>query len=689
MFNGFLEVALFVERFRNIDLFQQGLYRLQFRLARGNRLAQPYDHQKTSHADQLYSLIPPICDADESSFCTSSFLIRYSEEEAQLRELVLFRYEAPPTEMDEMTLTVELYYSELDRDFTLDTLNDRLDAMSSIKFKCVSSLQVPLRNPRGCILEPLVLEFDELHRCVVLGVLSCVLFDYRFRALDRRANSDVLSQQLAQVLIRDKQNMPKRLAGADETDRIYDEFVRPQALSHELLRSYLCDLINRYIPPGNKAQYSDLPPPLSLPQYQRPGFARGAKFSKAVASHEAVDICTALLSETTYIAQQIYKLLQRFRDLLGNFPLHCMSPLFEKRLERLRNWSAGSISRSNHRVTAIPAFQEVDIEDQRKQFAKEQRSLNISLSHLYQSAIETPPGQPHNSPFLFEDCYSLRDAAPPPRFPTEERQARHGKKHLFVLVHGFHGKPLDLRLVKHILSGSNTSITVLCATANEGDSEGDLFDMGERLAREVKAYIAEWLPGNSLVRLSFVGYSLGGLVVRAALPHLVEFANAMHTFLSFSAPHLGHMSDASLVGAGLWVLERVKRAQILQQLLLNDSVEPQRSALYRLSQTEGLQWFQHVMVCSSYQDKYVPRDSARIEVSAAMSSHMDKGRAYVDMARNLLSSISPDRFSRLDVDFCDIGVSFDSVTGRSAHLMFVTSEHFLKLLVSQYSEMFS
>jgi len=689
MFNGFLEVALFVERFRNIDLFQQGLYRLRFRLARGSCLAQPYDHQKTSHADQLYSLIPPMCDPDESCFNTSAFLIRYSEEEAQLRELVLFRYEAPPAEMEEMTLTVELYYSELDRDFTLDTLNDRLEGMSSIKFKCVSSMQVPLRNPRSCILEPLVLEFDEMHRCVVLGVLACVLFDYRFRALDRRANSDQLSQQLAQVLIRDKQGKPKRLAGADETDRLYEEFVRPQALSHELLRSYLCDLINRYIPPGSKAQYSDLPPPLSLPQYQRPGFAAGTKFSQAVASHEAVDICTALLSETAYIAQQIYKLNQRFRDLLGSFPLHCMSPLFEKRLERLRNWSAGSIHRTNHRVTAIPAFQEVDIEDQRKQFAREQRSLNTSLSHRYASPIEFPPGQPHNSPILFEDCYSLRDAAPPPRLPLEERPQRHGKKHLFVLVHGFHGKPLDLRLVKHFISGFSTSVTVLSATANEDNSEGDLFDMGEKLAREVKAYIAEWLPGTSLSRLSFVGYSLGGLVVRAALPHLAEFAAVMHTFLSFSAPHLGHMSDASLVGAGLWVLERVKRAQILQQLLLNDSPDPQRTALYRLSQTEGLQWFQHVAVCSSYQDKYVPRDSARIELSAAMSSQQDKGRAYAEMAHNLLSSLAPDRFCRIDADFCDIGVSLDSVTGRSAHLLFVTSEHFLKLLIYQYSEMFS
>ena len=683
MFNGLLDVTLFLERFRNIDLYQQGLYRLRVRLGSGNHYAQPYDQQKTSNTEDLYSLIPPICDSDESYFSSSAFLIRYSEEEAQLRELVLLRYEAPVSEMEELDLTVELFYSELDRDFALDTLSSRIDMMTSIKFKCVSTVHVSLRNPRNCILEPLVLEFDE-RKCMVLGVITSVLFDYRFRALDQHPSATLLHRQLAQTLIKDHQGHPKRLAGSAETDRIYTEFIQPQALSHELLRSYLCDVVNRYIPPDSKPQYSNLPGPLALPQYQLPGCPKATKFSLAVASHDAEDICRALLCETTCIAEQIYALIQRFRELISAFPLYCMSPLFEKRLDRLRNWSSGAILRGNHIVTTIPVFQSIDIVGKRRKLAQEQRVLCASLSHLYSSAIETVPGHPPTSPILFEDCYSLVDAAPPPKIP-EGRKTRQGKKHLFVLVHGFHGKPQDLRLVKQVLSGFSTSITVLSATANEGDSEGDLFDMGEKLAREVKAYISEWLPGKGLARLSFVGYSLGGLIVRAALPHLVEFAPRMHTFLSLSAPHLGHTSDASLVGAGLWVLERVKPAQILHQLLLKDNPIQNKSVLFRLSQTEGLGWFQHVTVCSSYQDKYVPRDSARIEISSAPT----KGRSSMEMAQNILSSISPDHFHRIDVDFHDTSLSFDSLTGRSAHIKFVTNEDFLKLLVYQYPEMFS
>jgi hypothetical protein len=45
--------------------------------------------------------------------------------------------------------------------------------------------------------------------------------------------------------------------------------------------------------------------------------------------------------------------------------------------------------------------------------------------------------------------------------------------------------------------------------------------MGNRLAVEIKSYIIENFPNNTLGRLSFVGHSLGGLKIRAALPKLL------------------------------------------------------------------------------------------------------------------------------------------------------------------------
>ncbi len=44
--------------------------------------------------------------------------------------------------------------------------------------------------------------------------------------------------------------------------------------------------------------------------------------------------------------------------------------------------------------------------------------------------------------------------------------------------------------------------------------------MGQRLAEEVKRWIKDWCPKDNFTKISFVGHSLGGLLIRAALPHL-------------------------------------------------------------------------------------------------------------------------------------------------------------------------
>ena len=53
--------------------------------------------------------------------------------------------------------------------------------------------------------------------------------------------------------------------------------------------------------------------------------------------------------------------------------------------------------------------------------------------------------------------------------------------------------------------------------------------------------------------MSFIGYSLGGLIIRACLPHLEQYADKMYTYFSLSSPHLGYLSNASkIVEAGLY-----------------------------------------------------------------------------------------------------------------------------------------
>jgi Putative serine esterase (DUF676) len=58
--------------------------------------------------------------------------------------------------------------------------------------------------------------------------------------------------------------------------------------------------------------------------------------------------------------------------------------------------------------------------------------------------------------------------------------------HLFVLAHGFQGSTFDMRTFKNIISVALPEALFLCSTSNEeGNTEGNIYDMGYRLAEEV------------------------------------------------------------------------------------------------------------------------------------------------------------------------------------------------------------
>jgi len=58
-------------------------------------------------------------------------------------------------------------------------------------------------------------------------------------------------------------------------------------------------------------------------------------------------------------------------------------------------------------------------------------------------------------------------------------------------------------------------------------------------------------------RISFIGFSLGGLIIRSCLPHLEKYKDKMHGFITLSSPHLGYAShQSSLVKSSLWFMEK-------------------------------------------------------------------------------------------------------------------------------------
>jgi len=228
--------------------------------------------------------------------------------------------------------------------------------------------------------------------------------------------------------------------------------------------------------------------------------------------------------------------------------------------------------------------------------------------------------------------------------------------------------------------------------------------MGVRLANEVKDYIRDNCPHETLGRLSFLGHSLGGLKIRAALPYLSEFRDKMYTFVSFSSPHLGLLyNSSSLIDAGtlpaylgIWFLNKMKNSLCLKQLSMTDADSLQETVLYKLSEFEGLHWFKHLFLFGSRQDSYSPYESSRMEI--CRNAYSDKkysmgerrnGNKYINMARNLLAGIQHQRLHRLDVSFCIQQRNLDSFIGRTAHIMFLECQPLIKTIVFSYDYILS
>ena len=259
--------------------------------------------------------------------------------------------------------------------------------------------------------------------------------------------------------------------------------------------------------------------------------------------------------------------------------------------------------------------------------------------------------------------------------------------HLIVLVHGFEGNSNDMRILKNEIGLINPSIVFLPSSANQDDTGADIIQMGKKLAAEVKSYIKEWNNGLIFKKISFIGHSIGGVIIRAALPNLEEFKDKFWLYLSLSSPHLGYVfSDSTLIKTGMWVLKRWKGSKSLEQFMQNDNKDLNETCLYKLSEYNGLNWFKYVYLLSSHQDNYSPYESSRIQINNL--SNDKKADNYKSMACNILSKLTNNTLKRIDVNFVIQEKNFDTFIGRTAHIQFLENTDFMKIMFYSIEDLF-
>lgn len=287
---------------------------------------------------------------------------------------------------------------------------------------------------------------------------------------------------------------------------------------------------------------------------------------------------------------------------------------------------------------------------------------------------------------------SAKSVAPRPSQTRLLRQLAPGPvaRHLIVLVHGLGGSELSMRNFKNQVVKIFPLSEVFTPRANNSHFPRLTLEvMARRLAAELLEFLQQFFPGG-VNKISFIGHSLGGVVIRAALPFMPFIHRQLFTFLSLGTPHLGVASKRSgIVSLGIKLYKELGNMLILHELDLTDNLDPYACSLYQVSQLPQFGLFQNFVFVSSRQDGYAPLESAHILVTKKTQKIPETGELLLKMAQNIFSFVKPDRISRVTVDLRAEGNALDDLTGRTAHTEICQNPKVAQLILYRFTSFFN
>ena len=119
-----------------------------------------------------------------------------------------------------------------------------------------------------------------------------------------------------------------------------------------------------------------------------------------------------------------------------------------------------------------------------------------------------------------------------------------------------------MREIKNEIAMVHPNAIFLTSSSNAGKNTYDAIEiLGKRLAQEVKDFMTEERDTDqdvtTITRITFIGHSLGGVIIRAALPRLEQFKHLFYSYCSLSSPHLGYsFHKSALITTGMWMIQK-------------------------------------------------------------------------------------------------------------------------------------
>lgn len=659
-----IEICVHLETFRNIDLYQQGLYRLRVQVSNEDNEGNAYDItlKLSPKAGDPHCMDP----ARLNMKCAESraFLMRYCNEEVQLKESMYFQIKL--SKNSNINLHLDLLFNDLGGKIHLDNAYEV--PVKDLNMRVISTFDTVLEFPfvfKSRFIPVLFPVHISLATCIVHYLLS----DFSVK----QHNFGTVS------IFKDRSGSIREYVGSSETDKIYKYYIDFLTSNYKSLSDYYLLIMGRCINQEMRMslEHRCFPATLKLPGESDPHFLN---FSQRVASHNPEKISKDLINELHIVSGQILQLWRKMLDLVNKTPRPISRLLREQYNTEVRNIIGRGVVRKVFRTGdfAVLTQKSIDVnhslaENKRLENQKNKQELII---------IDTSTTDPIiiDEIFLSDAESNLQNLSLNNLFIRSRK--KFSELHLFVLAHGYMGSSKDMMVLRNEISTIFPYAIFLLSVSNEGMTENSIGELGGNLAMEIRRFLEENAL-NQVGCISFIGHSLGGLIIRAALPLLIDLSEKFHLLLTLSTPHLGVCEGSRLIRAGIWIMNYVKKADSLSELRLSDAKLPENTYLFKLSQAPGPDLFHHFALVSSPQDNYSPHFSSRIEVSRKM---LKQHTVYGKMAKNLLNGRV--KLHRIDTDFKIQNTNIDSLIGRAGHIEFLENRFFMKFLLYLHPEFF-
>jgi len=145
------------------------------------------------------------------------------------------------------------------------------------------------------------------------------------------------------------------------------------------------------------------------------------------------------------------------------------------------------------------------------------------------------------------------------------------KRKVIFLMHGYNGETLDMKNYVHSIIMQNPTTHVYTCNKDSGSTSKSIAEIGKLIAKEIINELEKFECYSRIDSISFVGYSMGGLILRAALPMLEDYKKYFNGFLTFASPHIGYMTTQSqLLSVGMWVIGTLDSKSSVSELNFND-----------------------------------------------------------------------------------------------------------------------